>query len=88
MQQSKAIPMPTVREIRDQIRCQYEQNPRVRLSVQIPHTKVVQDTEVVITGVYAHVFCVEEKMAGTVQRHAFQYTDVLTRRVEITASVQ
>ena len=71
--------------VREQIRRQFEKNPRVRLRVQIPHTKVVQDAEAVITGVYAHVFCVEEPVGGSAQRHAFQYTDVLTRRVEITA---
>lgn len=73
----------TVESVRGQIRQLWQSNPRVRISVQIPHTKVVQDSEVLITGVHPHVFCVEESVGGTVQRHAFQYTDVLTRRVAI-----
>lgn len=84
MQKTSGTPTMTVDSVREQIRRLYEQNPRVRLSVQIPHTKVVQDAEAVITGVYTHVFCVEELVGGAVQRHSFQYTDVLTQRVGIT----
>lgn len=83
MQQSKTASAPGVDLIREQIRAMYEVNPHVRITVQIPHSKVVQDADVTITGVYPHVFCVEELVGGTPQRHTFQYADVITRRVEI-----
>ena len=73
----------TLEVIRTRLRERYERAPQVRITVQMPHTKVVQDASVTITGVYPHVFCVEEIVGGTMQRHAFQYADVLTRRVEV-----
>lgn len=73
----------TVDAVREQISAHFHQDPHVRITVQMPHSRLVQEVEVVITGVYPHVFCVEEIVGGSVQRHSFQYTDVLTRRVEI-----
>ncbi len=58
-------------------------NPRVRLNLALTHSKVVQDAEATIVGVYRHCFCVEESSCGTPQRHTFTYADLLTRRVEI-----
>ena len=62
----------------------YNTNPRVRLNLALTHSKVVQDAEAIIVGVYRHCFCVEESSCGTPQRHTFTYADLLTRRVEIT----
>ena len=81
--QKQRAPMTTVDAIRERIHQLYQSSPRVHITVQMPHTKVVQDAEVTITGVYPHVFCVEEPVGGTMQRHTFQYVDVLTRRVGI-----
>lgn len=81
--QKQRAPMTTVDAIREQIHQLYQSSPRVHITVQMPHTKVVQDAEVTITGVYPHVFCVEESMGVAPQRHAFQYTDVLTGRVGV-----
>lgn len=79
-QQSTAL---SVEEIRMRILAQQQRDPCVRVSVQMPHSRLVQSVEVVITGVYPHVFCVEERVGGAVRRHSFQYADVLTRRVEV-----
>lgn len=83
MQERRTAAGVTVESVRAQIAAQYHANPRVRISVQMPHSRLVQAAEVTITGVYPHVFCVEEIVGGAVQRHSFQYADVLTRRVEI-----
>lgn len=83
MQSQKGTQAMSVEEIRGMILAQFQRQPRVCISVQMPHSRLVQSAEVVITGVYPHVFCVEEQLGGAAQRHAFQYTDVLTRRVEI-----
>lgn len=61
----------------------YKTNPHVRLNLALTHSKVVQDAEATIVGVYRHCFCVEERSCGTPQRHTFTYADLLTRRVEI-----
>ncbi len=83
MQENRLLPGATVEDVKEQIRTQYRTNPRIRISVQMPHSRLVQSAEAVITGVYPHVFCVEEKVGSVKQRHSFQYADVLTRRVEI-----
>ncbi len=81
--QRQPAPARSVESIRERIRALYEVDPHVRITVQIPHQKVVQEAAVTITGVYPHVFCVEEPVGGTMQRHTFQYADVLTQRVGI-----
>lgn len=66
-----------------QIQAIYRQNPHVRINIALSHSKVVQDAEATIVGVYRHCFCVEELTSGTPIRHTFTYTDLLTRRVDI-----
>lgn len=61
----------------------YETHPQVRLNIFLTHSKVVQDAEATIVGVYRHCFCVEERSCGTPQRHTFTYADLLTRRVDV-----
>lgn len=61
----------------------YKRNPHVRLNIALTHSKVVQDAEGTIVGVYRHCFCVEERSCGTPQRHTFTFADLLTKRVEI-----
>lgn len=73
----------TIDSCKARIQAFYDQNPRVRLNIALTHSKVVQDAEATIIGVYRHCFCVEERSCGTPQRHTFTYADLLTRRVEI-----
>lgn len=47
--------------------------PKLRLS----------NVPVKITGVYRHIFQVEEASPGQTKRHALQYTDVLTHSIEL-----
>ena len=76
----------TIAAVKARIRSLYETTPRIRINVAIAHSKVVQDADVTIVGVYQHVFCVEETSCGTPQRHTFQYADLLTGRIEIIQS--
>lgn len=55
----------------------------MRLKLSLSHSKVVQDAQATIVGVYRHVFCVEETGSGVPQRHTFTFADLLTQRVEI-----
>lgn len=78
-----AAPAMTIDAAKARIQQLYSTHPHIRISVAIAHSKVVQDAEVTITGVYPHVFCVEENAVGVPQRHTFQYADLITRRIEI-----
>lgn len=83
---SRTIPhesSATIDSCKARIQSLYEQNPDVSLNIFVSHSKVVQDAQATIVGVYRHCFCVEECSCGTPQRHTFTYTDLLTRRVEI-----
>lgn len=73
----------TVEDCKKNIEALYRADPRVRLNIALSHSKVVQDAEALIIGVYRHCFCVEESSCGTPQRHTFTYADLLTRRVEV-----
>lgn len=73
----------TVEDCKKHIETLYRTAPRVRLNIALSHSKVVQDAEATIAGVYKHCFCVEERSCGTLQRHTFTYADLLTRRVEV-----
>lgn len=73
----------TIEDCKARIQAICKANPHVRLNLALTHSKVVQDAEATIIGVYRHVFCVEERSCGTPQRHTFTYADLLTGRVEI-----
>ena len=73
----------TIETCRARVQALYETDPHIRLNISLTHSKVVQDAEATIAGVYRHCFCVEETTTGTRQCHTFTYADLLTRRVEI-----
>lgn len=43
----------------------------------------LNNVPVKITGVYRHIFQIEEVSSGPPKRHALQYTDVLTHDIEL-----
>ena len=73
----------TIDGCKARIQAMYAASPRVLLNIALTHSKVVQDAEATIVGVYRHCFCVEECSTGTRQCHTFTYADLLTGRVEI-----
>lgn len=75
--------MNDVRQIRQKIAERYRTNPKIRVNVNLSHPKLqLRGAEAVITGVYSHLFQVEET-AGECKRHILQYTDVLLGSIEI-----
>ena len=75
--------MNEVRKIRQRIAERYRTNPKIRVNVNLTRPKLqLRDAEAVITGVYSHLFQVEET-AGERKRHILQYTDVLLGSIEI-----
>ncbi len=73
----------TIESCKARITAIYKANPRIRLNIALTHSKVVQDAQATIVGVYRHVFCVEENSCGVPQRHTFSYADLLTKRVDV-----
>ena len=73
-----------IQQIRQRISTRYKSNPNIRINVSICQPKLhLYDVPVEITGVYPHIFQVEETSSGKPRRHALQYTDVLTHDIEL-----
>lgn len=76
--------MEALPEIRERIRRRYESEPRVRLNVSLSRPKLrLEGVEARITGVYRHIFQIEETSAGETRRHTLQYADVLLGNIEL-----
>ena len=73
-----------VQQIRQSILERYRTNPKIRINVSIAQPKLhLSNVPVEITGVYAHIFQIEESSSGQAKRHTLQYTDALTHNIEI-----
>ena len=71
-------------QIRQRILERYRSNPSIRIKVSLRRPKLhLNDVPVKITGVYRHIFQVEEDSSGQPKRHALQYADVLTHDIEL-----
>lgn len=85
---SRTVPTQSPMSIDDckaRIQALYQHHPAVILNISLTHSRVVQDAQATITGVYRHCFCVEEFSTGTKQCHTFTYADLLTGRVTVSA---
>ena len=70
--------------IKKEITRLYQTNPNIHISVRLTRPKViVEGTPAVITGIYRHIFQIEENDSGRPTRHTFQYADVLIGQVSI-----
>ena len=73
-----------LRQIRQRILERYQSNPEICINVSLRQPKLqLNHVTVEITGVYPHIFQIEETASGQPKRHALQYTDVLTHNIEI-----
>ena len=73
-----------LQEIRRRIAERYGSDPCIHINVSLRRPKLhLNNVPVEITGVYPHIFQVEETSSGRPRRHALQYTDVLTHNIEI-----
>ena len=71
-------------QIRQRILERYRSDPKIRINVSIAQPKLhLSNVPVKITGVYRHIFQVEEDSSGKPKRHALQYADVLTHDIEL-----
>ena len=76
--------MRSIETIRDRIAKLYVTHPDVHINISMTSPKVsVRNEPVRITGVYPHLFRIEEKNTGVPRSFTHRYTDLLTGRVEI-----
>lgn len=76
--------MISVDEIKRRIRTLYENAPTIHIDVNLTRPRVCLVNEpVVITGVYQHIFQIEECVDGAPKSHTLQYNDVLTNKIHI-----
>lgn len=73
-----------LQQIRQRILERYRSDPKIRINVSLRQPRLhLNDVPVKITGVYRHIFQVEEDSSGQPKRHALQYADVLTHSIEL-----
>lgn len=73
-----------LQQIRQRISERYRSDPNIRINVSLWQPRLhLCDVPVRITGVYRHIFQVEEDSSGQPKRHALQYADVLTHDIEL-----
>lgn len=71
-------------QIRQRLLDRYRSDPNIRVNVSLRQPRLhLRDVPVKITGVYRHIFQVEETSSGQPKRHALQYADVLTHDIEL-----
>ena len=73
-----------LQQIRQRISERYRSDPNIRINVSLRQPRLhLCDVPVRITGVYRHIFQVEEDSSGQPKRHALQCADVLTHDIEL-----
>ena len=73
-----------LQQIRQHISERYRSDPNLRINVSLRQPRLqLNNVPVKITGVYRHIFQVEEDSSGQPKRHALQYADVLTHDIEL-----
>lgn len=76
--------MTTMEIIKNKIGELYKTNPNIHINVSMIHPKIqLQNEEVVIKGVYSHIFQIEEYSTGSPKSYTLQYSDVLIKHIEI-----
>ncbi|MBQ8762779.1 MAG: hypothetical protein IJZ07_01585 [Clostridia bacterium] len=76
--------MTALETIKSRIKNLYETNSDIHINISVTHPKIsLRNDPVTIKGVYPHVFRIEEVSSGVPKCHTLQYTDVLTKQIEI-----
>lgn len=76
--------MNSLDEIRVKIQKLYQINPKIRINVTLTRPKIdLKNEQVTITGVYPHIFQIEDKTGGITKNYTLQYSDILIGHIEI-----
>lgn len=70
--------------IKYKIKKLYNTNPNIHVNVSITRSKVALKNEpAIIKNIYPHIFQIEEHSSGAPRCHTLQYSDILTKQIEI-----
>ncbi len=70
--------------VREKLKALFKLNPNVHINVSLSKPKLALKNEPVkITGVYQHIFQIEEYSTGVPVRYTLQYADLIIKRIEI-----
>lgn len=70
--------------IREKIKKLASSDPIIHINASLQSPRLtLKNAEAKITGIYKHLFLIEESSTGRIRRHTLQYTDILTNQVEI-----
>ena len=70
--------------IKGNIKKLYKTNPNIHINVSMKRPNVCLSNEpAIIKGIYPHIFQIEERSSGFSRCYTIQYTDVLTKCIEI-----
>ncbi len=73
-----------VYNLREKLKKLYVENPNLHINVNLAKPKLnLINEQVKLTGVYAHIFQIEEYSTGVPVRYTLQYADVIIKRIEI-----
>lgn len=77
--------MTALDNIKNSIRYLYKTHPDIHVNVTLkrPHRQTFSNLPVVIRDVYPHMFQVEYKEGGKARLYMHQYTDIITKDIEI-----
>lgn len=71
-------------KIRNQIKRLYETAPVIHMNISLKKPRLeLFNAQATITGVFPHIFQVEETTSGRPVRHTLQYNDVLIKNIVI-----
>ncbi len=74
----------SMEELKARLAALYTQAPNVHMDISYAKPKLsLKDAEATITGVYDHIFLIEERSTGIVRRHSLQYADLVTGQIRI-----
>lgn len=73
-----------IQKIKQRIERRFQTNPKIHINVALTQPKLhLDNVEVTITGVFSHIFQIEEMDNGQPQRHTLQYSDILLHHIDI-----
>ncbi len=76
--------MDTPDTVKERLQRLYEKDPHIHITMIMPRAKIsVKNAPVVITGIYRHIFQVEQTDAPRPTRYSVQYAELLNGQVQI-----
>ncbi len=76
--------MSQIEYIREHLRRLLRECPTVHMDVTLKSPKLsLQNAEATLTGVYPHLFQIEECVNGIAKRHTISYRDVIVKNIVI-----